>query len=359
MHNSTKKIHFDQAQTSLFKRLEDLAYSLENEGKVSFFDKFKLVAEKKSPKSLYLYSAPGHGKTMLMKKFYEKLEKTPKIYFHFNAFMRLVHEVLRDIRGEEKKYKDELIEAIKRIIGTKKVLCFDEFQVQDIADSMLLGRIFSYLFAQNIVIVATSNSKPQDLYKNGLQREIFMKFVDNILLKNVDVIKLENDTDYRLQYKKNLSKHYFIDSQESQKELNEIIENFTKLQNKENKIIKVWGREILIEKAFDNIAIFDFVEICKSNFSASDYKEICKTFDLIFLLNLPKLTSQDRNEARRLMLFIDEIYENKNALIILAKTKIDEIFEDKKDANANARMISRLHEIKSDEYWSNSKFIKL
>ncbi len=357
MHIFDKKLHLDRHQAALLERLQDLADLLESQQKTGFFTK---IFEKESPKSLYLYSAPGHGKTMLMQKFYQKIKKTPKIYFHFNSFMQKIHENLRDIRAENKKYKDELIETIQRIVGGAKLLCFDEFQVQDIADAMLLSRIFSYLFSQKIIVVLTSNAKPQDLYKNGLQREIFIEeFVEKILLKNSDVIKLENDTDYRLQYKKNLSKHYFINSEKSQKELQDIIENFTKSKKLEKVEIEVWGRKVLINQVFENIAIFDFDEICKSNLAAADYKAICKKFDLLFLLNIPIITAQDKNEARRLMLFIDEVYENKTALIILAKTKIDEIFDDKKDAIQNARMLSRLHEISADEYWQKSKFLKL
>ncbi|HLD76898.1 MAG TPA: cell division protein ZapE [Rickettsiales bacterium] len=353
-----RKIHLDQHQGNIYKHLQDLAYFIEHNKKESFLTKFLPKKPKKTLKSLYLYSPPGYGKTMLMQKFYQKLKKTPKIYFHFNSFMRAIHEALRDIRNEKKNYKDELIEAIKRIISDKKVLCFDEFQVHDIADAMILGRIFSYLFSQNTFLIITSNSKPQDLYKNGLQREIFMQFVEKIFLKNVVVLKLENQIDYRLQYKKNLSKHYFIESEKSQKQLQEIIEHFTKSKPLESSEIKVWGRVIKLKKTFENIAIFDFAEICKTNLAATDYKEICKKFDLIFLLNLPKITAQDKNEAWRLMLFIDEIYENKTALIILAKTEIDEIFIDKKDKETNVRMLSRLYEIKSDQYWQNSKFIK-
>ncbi len=137
-----------------------------------------------------------------------------------------------------------------------------------------------------------------------------------------------------------------------------MIENFTKNEPLKARNIKVWGRDVVLKNTFENVAIINFDEICKNNLGASDYKEICKEFDLIFLLNLPILGANEKNEARRFMLFIDEIYENKTALIILAKCKIDEIFSEEKDKNFYARVVSRLNEIKSDEYWQNSKFIK-
>lgn len=352
------KIKLDFAQSQLLARLEKLASFIEKRSNNGFLGKFFSKNQENDIKSLYLYSAPGHGKTLLMRKFYAKLHKTPKIYFHFNSFMRQIHHLLRDIRAEDKKYNDELIEVTKRIIADKKVLCFDEFQVHDIADAMILGRIFSYLFSQNIIVILTSNSHPQDLYKNGLQREIFLEFIDKILLKNVEVIKLENEVDYRLQYKQNLTKRYFVANARNRQEVNEIIANFTKEKTSKLRLIKVWGRDVKIENTFENIAIINFDEICKTELGASDYKEICQEFDLIFLLKLPIFTTSDKNEARRFMLFIDEIYENKTALIILAKVKIDKIFADEKDKIFHARVISRLNEIKSDEYWQNSKFVK-
>lgn len=353
MNVCDKKIIFDKIQLKIQKKLQKIAKILENQ---NFFS--EIFLNKESVSSLYIYGSVGCGKTTLMQDFYNSLQKTIKVYFHFNSFMRLFHETLRDIRNEEKKYKDELIEAIKRIIDDKKLLCFDEFQVLDIADAMILGRIFSYLFSKKIIIIFTSNSAPQDLYRNGLQRELFLEFVNNILLKNCEVIALENGTDYRSIYRKNLTKRYYVSNFLNRAKIKEIIINLTKSSPFKPRVLKVWGRDLKIKKTYQNIAVINFDDICRAELAASDYQAICQEFDLIFLLKLPiLLKAQDRNEIRRFMLFIDEVYENKTALIILAKTKIDKIYDSAKSDNSFARTISRLKEIKSDEYWAASKFV--
>ncbi len=352
-----KKIIFDNSQIKIQKKLQKIAGILENESAGGFFG--GVFANKIIASSLYIYGSVGCGKTSLMQEFYNSLRKTKKIYFHFNGFMRLIHETLRNIRGEEKKYKDELIEAIKRIIDDKKLLCFDEFQVLDIADAMILGRIFSYLFSKKIIVIFTSNSAPQDLYKNGLQRELFLEFVDKILLKNCEVIALENGVDYRSVYRKNLNKRYFVSNIFNRLQVKEIIANLTKSESLTARFLKVWGRDLKIKKTYEKIAVIDFDDICRAELAASDYQAICQEFDLIFLLKLPiLLKAQDRNEIRRFMLFIDEIYENKAALIVLAKAKIDKIYDSAASDHSFTRTISRLKEIKSDEYWAESKFVK-
>ncbi len=348
-----KKIILDQGQIAVQVGLQKLARELEERENKSFLQ--KIFAGESAVKSLYIYSDVGRGKSMLMNEFFHSLKKVPKIYFHFNAFMRLIHEALRDIRKEEKKYRDELIEAVQRVVKDKRLICFDEFQVVDIADAMLLSRIFSYLFSQGVAVVFTSNSPPLGLYKNGLQREIFLEFVENILLKHCQVLHLNGAVDYRQQYRANLTKRYFISNKKNRAQVAEIIAKLTKSQKLQSRKLKVWGRDIKIKKTFEKIAVINFKDLCAVDFSASDYQTICQTFDLIFLLGLPRLQADNVNEARRFVLFIDEIYENKVALIVVAKTKISEIYQNGIGAEAFKRTASRLNEIKSDFYWQNSK----
>jgi len=347
------KIVLDQHQLIIQKSLKQLAKNLEESSNNNLITKFFFPQNK--PQSFYIYGDVGCGKSMLMKEFFTSISKTPKLYFHFNTFMRQIHEALRDIRKEDKKFKDELIEATKRVTQENKLICLDEFQVTDIADAMLLSRIFSYLFFKNTTIIFTSNSKPTNLYKNGLQREIFLEFVKNILLKNCQVLNLNSPTDYRAEYTKNLTKRYFINNKKNRQTIKEIINNLTNSKPPKPTKLNVWGREVIIKKTYNNIAVINFKDLCQTNHSASDYQNICQRFSLIFLFNLPKLTPDDVNEAKRFMLFIDEIYENKTALIITAKVKIDEIYNQGIGSEAFKRTQSRLQEIKSDNYWQASK----
>jgi len=349
----TKKIILDQQQIFVEKKLQNLVLELARQESVTLFQ--RITAAKKPLKSLYIYGDVGRGKSMLMKSFLESVTKTPKVYFHFNAFMRLIHEALRDIRKEKKKFKDELLEAVKRVVGGNKLICFDEFQVTDIADAMLLGRIFSFLFAQEVVTIFTSNSAPLELYKNGLQREIFIEFVKKTLLKNCEVLHLNSPTDYRAQYRKNLAQRYFIADKKSDEEVKKIIATLTGKAEATPKKLKVWGREIELKKTYGKIAVCTFKELCCVDFAAADYQTICQNFDLIFLLKLPQLTEQDVNEARRFVLLIDEIYENKVAMIISAAVETAEIYKKGIGHEAFKRTVSRLNEIKSDQYWRASK----
>lgn len=335
-------------------------------------------------KSFYIYGDVGRGKTMLMKSFYNNLE-CEKSYFHFNNFMQQIHQNLRDIRKESKKYKDELIEATKRIIKKTKIICFDEFQVSDIADAMLLSRIFTYVFSQNISVIFTSNFEPHLLYQDGLQREKFLEFVDNILLKNCEILNLNSKIDYRQNFKKSDNKRYFL-AKNDEPEFLEKIQNITKNNNNFTTKLKVWGRVLEIENSFEisqkqilqyldfdknvsnnlkekiKLAIFDFDWLIKNKNSASDFRAIAKEFDLIFLSKVFSFSKFDFNEAKRFVFFIDEIYENKTAIFILAENKIENIFDEyylkKSTAKIFTRSLSRINEIKSDDYFIKSKIFK-
>jgi len=390
----------DSQQKIVQQKLNELALELENQAQATFFK--KIFAPQKHQKGFYIYGDVGRGKSMLMKNFFAQLTQTPKIHFHFNSFMRAIHEGLRDIRREEKIFADELIESVKRVVKKNKVICFDEFQVLDIADAMLLSRIFTFLFEQKIVAVFTANLPPLQLYKNGLQREVFLQFVENILLKNCQVLHLNSPTDYRAQIAQNLAERYFVSSKANRQKVTQIIESLVGAQKPKTTKIEVWGREIKVRKTFElktdpvlrrgddffvdvnsnkavtllregvcepthssdnaktnpitkKIAIFTFAQLCQVNFAAADYQAICQKFDLIFLLKLPKLTSEDSNQAKRLMLFIDEIYENKTALIVLAKTIPQQIYQTGIGCEAFARAVSRLNEINSNQYWQSAK----
>lgn len=308
---------------------------------------------------VYVHSLPGRGKTMLMKDFYDKVS-IEKSYFHFNEFMYQIHYNNHEVRKSKDKSQysnKDLFISLKKVIKNSKLICFDEFQVDDIADAMLLERIFTYFIENKIFVVATSNTKPEDLYKNGIQREVFMRFVRHVIIDKFQVIDFYSEVDYRLIHHQNIEKRYFVVKNE-EKEFGLMLNSLIDGRKMLSKNLEIWGRKIKIDRFIENIAIFDFEDLCQKSLSASDYKVICKGFELIILLNLPKFSGESKNEIKRFKLFIDEIYENKTALIILAQEGANDLYMNEKEKMANSRVTSRLNEIKSDLYFNNSKYIK-
>ena len=406
------KFKLDNKQQEIHNKLTNIRNDLEKITINKILRKI-LFINSKVIKGLYIYGDVGRGKSMLMKEFYNSLTKTSKIYCHFNSFIKAIHEALRDIRTSKKKYDDQLIAAINLVLDHKlqylvkykddeikntkfkiknffskkiRILCLDEFQVIDAADSMILSRVISYLFSQNIIIIFTSNTHPQKLYKNGIQAELFQDFVKDTLLPNSPDIKLDSDNDYRAKKVPSSLKRFYVNDRYYDENLNDLIKQLT--NNKDCFItkIKVWGREVTIDNSYlinnndlnilnsinqpnsDNkeikhisnhnnnkFAIVTFDSICSNSFSAADYQAISQTFDLIILLKVPPLSPQDTNEARRLTLFIDEIYENKTSLITLSAKEIDEIYPEGIGSKSFLRTISRFKEIQSNDYWINSK----
>ena len=365
LKTENKTIILDENQKIVANILDNFANILEkkylNSKIKNIFNKIsaKILPKKTSQEllAIYIYGDVGRGKSMLMKSFFNKVKiaNNLKHLVHFNSFMNEIHQALKKIRSDSLKTKDELKTATNQILKHYRILCLDEFQVVDIADAMLLSRVFKIIFEKKIALIITSNCHPLQLYKNGLQRELFIDFVNKILLKNCQIVNLDSKIDYREKYIENLEQRYIIKSNIANKTFNDIINHTVNIDHLEPLDIKVWGRKFTIHKTYQDIAIIDFSSFLKEALSANDYKAICNKFSLIFIKNLPKLTKEEPNEARRLILFIDEAYENKLALIILAECEIEEIYLHGIGIEAFKRTISRLKEIKSDFYWHNSK----
>lgn len=308
---------------------------------------------------LYIYSKPGRGKTMLMKEFYQSAN-IKKSYFHFNDFMYQIHSAKHNLRtGKESQdfSNKDLIKAVNRVIKGSRLICFDEFQVSDIADAMILGRIFTYFIENDIFVIATSNCPPDELYKDGIQRELFLDFVNSQLLEKYKIIHFKSEKDYRMLKKKGVKQRFFV----KDGKINEF-EHFNDLKTSilnhkmpQKKSVTIWGRDIKIHNSYENIAVFEYKQLIDCDYSATDYRAICQEFDLIFLENLPKFNIEMKNEMKRFMFFIDEVYENNCGLIILSCNQIEQIYNNGV-VKENARVISRLNEIKSDSYFNNSKY---
>ena len=353
-----EKISLDSAQLIVFNQLSNLQKQL-----IKLFKKNptrlaikNLFFQQQTIKSLYIYGKVGRGKSMLMRNFFENLLTNKKIYFHFNNFMQEVHKELHKLRKTKAvipaKKKDLagiqnlIFLATKKVIGAAKVLCFDEMQIEDVADAMILQGVFNYFIQSQIVVVTTSNCHPLELYENGLQREAFLKsFANEVLLKNFVILNLDGKIDYRSQFI-NSEKHYFYPNNSENKKT--VLDMFIKTIDQNQSCpreIELLGRKITVKNSYKNIALFDFKELCGADLGVTDYQAIVKEFALIFLLNVPILKPEDRNEAKRLIWFIDEVYERKIGLVVLAEEKPEAIYVQGIGAKAFKRTASRLNEV--------------
>ena len=339
-----KTINLDAKQIEILHYLENLQKQVKNNQKTNLIS--RIFTKNQPIKNLYIYGKVGRGKSMLMRHFFDNLPQKDKAYFHFNNFMQQIHKKLHILRQNNEKKTNLVASATKNLLGNIKILCFDEMQVEDVADAMILQEVFCYLQEQNVTIVTTSNCHPLELYENGLQRDLFLQFVNEILLKNFLILNLDGAIDYRSAFLK-ASQHYFYpNNTQNKKQILDILQQLIDEQDLQEQEIDILGsRKLLIKKTYKNIAVFDFKELCAANLSTADYAAICQKFSTIFLLDLPILKPEDRNEAKRLIWFIDEAYENNTQIVTLAEGKAEDIYVKGIGAKAFKRTASRLNEI--------------
>jgi len=303
----------------------------------------------KSPKGLYIYGDVGRGKSMLMDLFYNHCPIKEKRRVHFHAFMLGAHRFMHRWRAE---YEGDPIEPLARHIRASNVLlCIDEFQVSDIADAMILGRLFGLLFKLGVVVVATSNRHPGDLYRNGLQRERFLPFID-LLKQHNELIELAGSQDYRLMHMRSLSTTYFTPLGVSaaafaRRSFDELTQGAPAAPGS----LQVNGREIKLGAVSGDVAMAGFSDLCELALGAADYKEMACDFSTLIVSDIPRLTAQERNEAKRFATLIDVMYEHKAKLICTAAVPPEQLYIEGKGAFEFQRTVSRLIEMRSERYW--------
>lgn len=360
-------IERDPAQLAAVERLDALARRLAQRGEVKprrpgFFGKLFGGGElqEEAPRGLYLWGEVGRGKTMLMDLFFEALPIKAKRRAHFHAYMADVHERIHAWRQRLKAGEvtgDDPIKPVAAALAEEaSVLCFDEFAVTDIADAMILGRLFSALFGHGVVVVATSNRPPDDLYKDGLNRALFLPFI-KLLSEKTDVLRLDSRTDFRLE-KIGDSPVYFTPlGPETRAAMDDLFAKLTGGAEPKPATLTVYGHAVEVPAQVAGVARFTFEDLCSKPLAASDYLAIARAYHTVFVDGVPRLVHERKNEARRFILLIDVLYERHVRLVASAEAPPDSLYEGREGAETFefARTASRLHEMSSRDYWAAAR----
>ncbi len=333
----TETILSDPAQQELIQLLDKLREHLEQKSSWLFAKKFENFG-------YYIFGDVGRGKSFLMQLFYDNCN-CPKKRIHFHEFMSEIHRKLHHLRKTKPNLSDPLKTIAHAYAKEIKLLCFDEFQVTDVADAMILERLFRLLFKHKIFIVTTSNRHPSELYLGGLQREKYLEFVE-FLTSKLAIFSLDGQQDYRHLKVANLAKKYLYPlNKKNQQKISEIFADLTGNSKTSEHPIKVLGREIIIKEAASSCAYIDFNEFCKKPYASNDFQAIANEFSTIFITNIPKLSSNERDYAKRFVNLIDIIYDKQLDVIFYADCLPEEIYQSGKGKFEFARTVSRITEL--------------
>jgi cell division protein ZapE len=350
------ELTFDPAQSLAVEKLQSLHHAIRGyrpaAGPGGWKKRFGLSRRTDDPpQGLYLSGGVGRGKSMLMDLFFHTAPVERKRRVHFHAFMQEVHCRLNAARGDEKRDGDPIPALAQSFAEEAWLLCFDEFQVLDITDAMILGRLFEALFDAGIVIVATSNRPPSDLYKDGLQRQLFLPFIE-LIEKKLDLLILDGRIDHRLESIRTMN--VYLDSRlpETEEALHKCFRRLTNGNVAKPDKVPVQGREVDIPAATDGVAFANFTDLCERHLGAADYLAIARRYHTLVLSRIPKLSTEKRNEAKRLVILIDALYEHKVKLICSAAAQPEELYTGGDGAFEFKRTASRLAEMQTEKYLS-------
>ena len=306
-------------------------------------------------KGLYIHGSVGRGKTMLMDMFFELVPAARKRRAHFNAFMADVHDRVQKhreaFRKGETKESDPVPPVARALAAEAWVLCFDEFTVTDIADAMILSRLFSALFDEGVVLVATSNVAPDDLYRDGLNRGLFVPFIA-ILKQHAEIINLDSDTDYRKRRLARMPVYVTPLGSRAREAMDEAWETVADGKPVAPAALAVKGRQVEVPLAAGRAARFSFADLCEKPLAARDYLAIADDYDTILVDDIPVMQAAQRNEAKRFILLVDTLYDRRRRLIASAAAAPDALYAGTTGTEAFefARTASRLVEMQSKEW---------
>ncbi|MCW8855143.1 MAG: cell division protein ZapE [Gammaproteobacteria bacterium] len=348
----TEHFDTDSAQASVVDSLNQLHLELskQNTYRSSFSYRLKkLTGSKQSTKGIYLWGGVGRGKTWLMDLFFFSLPFDGKLRLHFHHFMQAVHDELRLLKG----HTNPLILVARNFAKNTSVICLDEFHVSDITDAMLLYGLLDELFKCGITLVMTSNLSPDDLYKNGLQRERFLPAIE-FIKQNTQIINIDGEIDHRLRLLEKAETWYTPLSAEN----NDLfIKQFSELapcKGEFNQPLQINYRTLYSKLHADDVIWFEFDMLCAGPRATADYIEIAKCFHTVFISNIPVMDESTDDKARRFINMIDEFYDRNVKLVASSEAHINNIYQGHELTFEFQRTISRLEEMRSHNYLSKA-----
>ena len=314
-----------------------------------------------APKGLYLWGGVGRGKSMLMDLFYETAPIRARRRAHFNEFMLDAHARIEEWRGLSKSERrsrpehvrgagDDPIPPVARALArTGKLLCFDEFQVTDIADAMILGRLFGAMFEEGVAVVATSNRAPDDLYRDGINRQLFLPFID-LFKTRLEVMEIGAGDDHRLRQLEAAPVYYQPLGSEAEAAMDSAWARLTQGATAQSCEIIVQGRKVPVPAEAAGVARFSFEALCARPLGAADYLALANRFHTVLIDGTPKMGPDKRNEARRFVTLIDALYDTRTKLVMSAAGEPDDLYPSGDGAFEFERTASRLMEMRSHDY---------
>ena len=349
----------DKQQFQIAHRLDDVLNALKSRrpaAKASVLGwMFGKRRKEHGARGLYIHGSVGRGKTMLMDLFFELAPLERKRRAHFHEFMADVHARIHAQRQKFKQGKtreaDPVPPVAESLYNEAELLCFDEFTVTDIADAMILSRLFSELFRRGSVLIATSNVEPENLYRDGLNRQLFLPFID-LLKEHVDVVSLDSPTDYRLEKTKSLPVWIVPINGMNDQRIEQAWHALTGGAKSREEHIDMAGRQVIVPQAAAGVARFTFHDLCEKPLGASDYMAIAKRYRTIIIEHIPVMPPEKRNETKRFINLVDTLYDNGTRLIASAEAMPEELLPIRKGTVGFEfdRTISRLFEMRSEEY---------
>ena len=307
----------------------------------SFFS--KLFSNQSSQKGFYLFGDVGVGKTMILNFFFDCIDEK-KLRLHFNEFMLDFHDFVHE--RKEKNEENIINIFVKNLKSKATLIYFDEFQVTNIVDAMILGKLFDQIYKEGIKIILTSNTKISELYKDGLQRDQFKPFIKIMQDQSIEY-ELKIDDDYRKSNNNEIQRYYYPLNQETNFKINKFFRVITKDKKKTLKIINVKGREFKIENFYEGIAKFNFSELCDQNLGAEDYLEIIKNCTFIVINQIPQFNNINSNQQQRFITLLDVIYDKYISIAVTANQSLESFTSSRSLEKPFKRTISRLYELTS------------